>query len=182
MASSALDILSVASFKTAVRLEGDAAEHDALIADYIASAAEWIENQCALGIVDTEVSAVVRVGALDKPLTIAHRSHAVEVLRYRRAGDAGVAFASYAGAAVAGEPQGSTTFPAPTSGWPALALQIAYTTTTPAQHVPNAIRTAIILYARDLYDGKAELGATGGVGSGRPWAVNTIIQPYRALG
>lgn len=47
----------------------------------------------------------------------------------------------------------------------------------------DAVRldAAIIVHARDTFDLKGEFGASGGVGSGRPWAVWPLIQPYRVL-
>ena len=151
MASDPLDILSVAGFKTAARVFGDDTDMDALIAIYIRGAAEWSEKLCALGIIDTETSAIVPAPLGDCRLVVRHRAPVILDFRWRGAGDCNGDFV--AGVATPGRlGDGHSTVAAPAGGWPGGHLEIVYVRSMPADEVPGAIRSAMTLWARDAFD------------------------------
>ncbi len=179
MARNALEIVPIIEARSAMRLVGDDAQHDALIARYIVGAVEWVERLCRIGIVDTPLSETVGAPAGDEPLVIRHRSHAIRDVSARPSDEplATPMALSLAPATEAGK--GFSLIAMPAGGWPNSSMRVDYTLTTPADAVPGAIRTAIILLCRDMYDMREEVGGSGGVGSGRPWAVYAMIAPYR---
>ena len=179
MAKDALDIVPVAEARVAMRIVGEDSQHDALIASYLAGAGAWIENLCGIGVIDTPAVAICDAPRGDDPLVIRHRSHTIAGATARPANDPTAATTPLAvnSASVPGD--GVTLLDKPAGGWPAPVMAVRYTRTTPADKVPGAIRAAIILLCRDMYDMREELGSSGGVGSGRPWAVYSMIAPYR---
>ena len=86
MAANGLAVLSVAQFKVAIRLVGDDADVETLIASYIDGAAGWAEEMCRLGIVDRVESHIVAAPEGECPLVIAHRAPTIHTFKWRRAG------------------------------------------------------------------------------------------------
>ena len=173
MAVNGLAIVSVVQFKTAIRQTGTDADVEALIGTYINGAAEWAEQLCRVGIVDTVESYVVAAPEGECPLVIEHRSPTIHTFKWRRAVDiAGI----YTPAPVApGEGGSPSTVAAPAGGWPAGALTIVFTRSMPADEVPGDIRSAMILWTKAAFDAEPLFG---GVRS----AAMRLLTPYTALG
>ena len=183
MAANALDIVTLAQARTAFRVIGEDAAHDALIASFVYGAAQWIETLCVMGIVDAPQRGQVRPPEPDGPFLIEHRSYAVRDVRYREPGKPDVPFdVAPAGdlspdrsvpAFAPNETPGRTAVLAPMDGWPAATLDVEYTLTTPAQRVPGALRAAMLMLAAAMYDNRDKAPAPAS------WTVLNLIAPYR---
>ena len=167
MAANALEIISLQDARAAMRLVGEDAVHDALISSYIQGAAQWIEDRCRLGIVDTpETQIITPTGGEDYYLQ--HRSPAI----------VGVAMSPNAKppwtplSAVGDDYRpGFTVLRVPTTGWPAAQLCIAYSRSTPAAQVPGALRAAMFVLVRDMYDVRETIDPG-------KWAAEHLLRPY----
>lgn len=172
MAERGTDIVSVAEARRAMRLVGVDVEHDALIDGYLNAAAEWVEQAVGLGVVDkVRVETALAVRAC--PIHMFHRSEAIRDLSFR---DARSRTAPFVPTAVesTGVP-GETLVPVPTGGWPSEQVELLFTQTTPAARVPGALRAAIVMLARTMYDLEGQIPAAN------VNAVNQLIMPYRDM-
>lgn len=172
MAASALDIVTVAQLKTAVRLVGDDAAHDELLTGLIQGAAVWIEEQCRIGVIDTPQFATAVAPGRNEPIEVAHRSLTIDNFHYRKTGRGTYTAATQAAVLTPGA--GLTVVEPPAEGWPAAHLDVWYVRRTAASSVPGAVRAAIMMLARDMYDLRGEIRPAS-------WAVTQIIMPYRDM-
>lgn len=173
MAERGQEIVSVEEAKAAMRLVGEDALLDAEIASYIEAAAQWIETQCKIGLVDGDVRCIGHVASEADPLIIDHRSNAVASLRVRAAGDETAAYVAIEQAPITDVPKQSR-YNAPNGGWPARTLDVLYRATTAADKVPASLRSAMLLLVRDIFDMKGQLKPA-------TWAVVQLIAPYRDM-
>ena len=174
MATDPLAILSVAQFKTAIRLVGTDPDIDRLLAGYIEGAGGWVEELCELGIVDTAVVECVDVPGGDRPLVIRHRAPVIHSFKWRRAVDIGGA---YTDAPVTPGEAGErlSTVAAPSGGWPGGSLAIVYVRSMPADEVPGDVRAAMVLWTKAAFDAEQEFG-------GPRSAAVRLLTPHRAVG
>ena len=181
MVASATNIVSVADMKTELRIDETEFDHDLLIAAHIAAAVSWAEGTTGVPWVDRPAS-VAAVPPRDPkdpvpllPFTIAIASASF----YLPGVDA-----------INGEPSGvmsmsdfgrfdkstSLLWPAD-GGWPAAVADSEYlfdiTLGTDLLPTPPAIRAAVILVTRHLYDGY------GAIKPGN--AAFHLVAPYRSV-
>ena len=169
MATQASDIVTRAQVATALRLIGMDQAHNEFLDSLINAAAEWIETQCRMGILDTKevrTSGVYYDTAGD--IILEHRAAAIR--------DVAVTNSDYT-TVIALTPGdltpidgGRTRLARPTDGWPASPI-ITFTRTTPPNRIPGTIRAAMMLLVRDMYDAKDRITQAS-------WAVRTLLQPY----
>lgn len=182
------DFLTVQQTATALRLIGldrefpagdtsaEAAayrEQHAHVIGLMEAAAQWVETQTRLGILDTAES---HAGPADFDangnLVIRHRAWQIMGFTYWAAGDPADRL-TVPDTELRRDPNDRRTFvPKPEAGWPAR-LGYSFTRTTPANRVPGPVKTAVTLLVRDLYDGKDRLAQPN-------WSVRTLLQPYTA--
>ena len=79
----ATDILPLQRLRTALRIVGEDAEHDALLEGYIIAAATFVEQHCRLGIIDGVLIERRRAPSGVAPLVVRHRSDAIRDFGWR---------------------------------------------------------------------------------------------------
>ena len=171
MAANASDIVTRAQVATALRLIGEDVNHNELLDALIEGAAQWIESQCRLGILDTrEVRTDMGGLAIDAngDLVVTHRSSAIRDFAWE---SGGVGPISVNDAGLQAMEGGRTKVPKPVDGRPT-PLFVAFTRSTPPNRIPGTIRAAMMLLVRDMYDAKDRVVQAS-------WAVTTLIQPYK---
>ena len=169
MAANVTDIVSLLEARTFMRMVGADSQHDALIVNFLHAAAEYVEEQTRLGIVDTVTEELLRTPSGDNPLVLYHRSVTVTGVSVR---DATEVAAETRDAGPITQGIGTSTIQPPENGWPDGAyMTVQFTRSTPAASVPGTLRTAILFLARDMYDGREK----------RSQAVLDFIMPYRDL-
>ena len=169
MATQASDIVTRAQVATALRLVGMDTAHNELLDGLISGAAEWIEKQVRLGILDTRE---VRGSGLwfdeSGGMIVSHRASVIRDVSYWDRYDPSV-----------GEPvlpedltalSGATRVAEPAGGWPRYPV-VSFTRSTPPARIPGTIRAAMMLLVRDMYDAKDRIVQPS-------WAVRTLLQPY----
>ena len=168
MAANALEIITLQDARAAMRLVGEDAVHDALISAYIQGAAQWIEARCRLGIVDTPEEQII-TPTPGQDYYLRHRSPAIvdPVMSQLT----GVPSWSKVTAVEDVYSPGQTVLKVPTTGWPAAQLRIAYQRSTPAGQVPGAIRAAMFVLVRDMYDVRETIDPG-------KWAAEHLLTPY----
>ena len=169
MATQASDIVTRAQVATALRIVGADTAHNELLDGLISGAAEWIETQVRLGILDTkEVRASGNYVDGNGDLIIEHRSSVIS--------DVVVSNADYT-TVIALDPGdltpldgGKTRVARPSDGFPANPV-VTFVRSTPPARIPGTIRAAMMLLVRDMYDAKDRIVQPS-------WAVRTLLQPY----
>ena len=169
MAANVTDIVSLLEARTFMRMVGADSQHDAIIANFLHAAAEYVEAMTRLGVVDTVTEEILRTPAVGDPLVLHHRSVTVTGVTVR---DATEVAAETLGVGPISTGVGKSTIQPPETGWPDGPYLVAqFTRSTPAAAVPGTLRTAILFLARDMYDGREK----------RSQAVMDFIMPYRDL-
>ena len=169
MAANVTDIVSLLEARTFMRIVGADSQHDAIIANFLHAAAEYVEAMTRLGVVDTVTEEILRTPSVGDPLVLHHRAVTVTGMTVR---DATEVAAEPRGVGPISTGVGKSTIQPPEDGWPDGPYLVAqFTRSTPAAAVPGTLRTAILFLARDMYDGREK----------RSQAVMDFIMPYRDL-
>ena len=164
------DVLTVDNVKTALRL-GSETDHDTLISGYIRTAVYWVDQMTEYGLVDTNLTTRVAVDDIAAPITLQH--HTPHVLDFAAVGNEDGPYASAVTLTRDAAPYGSSIRP-PAGGWvitaPGSWVDIKYLRGTTAQEVPAALKSAVEVLVRDLYDGRENIGSS--------WTARLLLAPY----
>lgn len=172
MADRALDILSVAEFKTAIRFVGDDS-HDAHIIQSIAGAVSYIDEQTNCGILARDVEYTKERQSRDESIAIPLKHNArLEGVEYD--------YPTVTGSPLTPVEAGETTvrvgrieIAPPTGGWQQDTVRVSGLLSIAPENVPPVLKHTAILLAQRLYDGED-------VNKG-DWAVDSLLIPYKSV-
>ena len=163
MATDALDVLSLARAKSELRINLAETDHDTLLTDLIASGVSFVSAPLRAPLLDrAEGFRCFRPGDSATPIVLPTDSvRSVGSVRYwtvngalRKAPDGMVAVGTLGRRVQHG---GYVIYP-PTSGWPVvLANSLIEVVVTRGMNTPPALRSAVALCVRQLYDGYREI-------------------------
>ena len=178
MAANALDIVSLATMKRELRIELTETDHDTLLTGQIASAVSFVSRHLHIPLVDLAVTfRCSRPADSATPIILPTRGvRAVGFVKYwtadgslREAPDGTVALGTLGRTLESG---GFVIYP-PADGWPlVLGNSQIEIVVTRGQDTPPALRSAVVLCVRQLFDGYREI---------RPKeAFFALMQPFRS--
>ena len=166
MATNALDIVSLATMKTELRIPAGTPEHDILLTGQIASSISFIERHLRVPLLDrAETFRCSRPGDAAAPLILSTDGvRSVGSVKYWTADGAlreapnGTIAVGTLGRQV--EYGGFVIYP-PAAGWPlVLDNSLIEIGVTRGQDTPEALRSAVVLCVRQFYDGYRRISAT----------------------
>ena len=178
MAANALDIVSLATMKTELRIELAETSHDALLTGLIAASVSFVSRHLRVPLLDrTEGFRCSRPSYAATPIILPTTSvRTVSSIKYWTTGGSlreapdGTVVVSTLGRQV--EHGGYVIYP-PADGWPVVLdnshIEIVVTR---GATTPPALRSAVVLCARDFYDGYREIRPNS--------AIYAIIRPFRS--
>ena len=178
MATNALDIVSLATMKSELRIPAAESEHDTLLTGQIAGAVSFVSRHLRAPLVDrAEVFRCSRPGDSAAPIVLpTYGVRSVGSVRYwttgaplREAPDGSIDVDTL-GRLVAR--RGFEIYP-PADGWPlVLGGSLIEIMLTRGMNTPPALRSAVVLCVRQFYDGYREIRPTEAF-----WA---LMRPFRS--
>ena len=173
MASSPLDIISLAQGRVALRQVGQDSEMDAQIEAYIVAAVEAVDNLTKIGMLTRRVTSTI-VADKSRPIRLVGPALAnITEVRYRAYDSDDGILTSLRASNIATMVTGETYLRIPIGGWPANTLVLSYKIDLPAGSIPSVLRAAALLLLRDLQDAKDDIVQV-------TWSVTNLIAPYRS--